>query len=99
MDNTLELSKILIQQASVTPEDAGCQPYLAELLTALGFQVESLPFADVSNLWARIGTQAPLLVFAGHTDVVPPGDSSAWHSPPFTATIRDGYCMAVVRLI
>lgn len=91
MPTVIEMAQALISRASVTPEDKGCQAYLAEQLTSLGFKVESLPFANVSNLWARLGTQAPLFVFAGHTDVVPPGDVSAWQYPPFNPTIYDGY--------
>lgn len=91
MNSTLELTRQLIEKQSVTPEDAGCQTLLAEKLRALGFRVEHLPFGDVDNLWAEIGDHGPLLVFAGHTDVVPPGPVEAWSSPPFEATERDGF--------
>ncbi len=91
MQTVVEIANALISRPSVTPDDAGCQTYLSEQLTQLGFHTEQLPFKDVSNLWARIGDRAPLFVFAGHTDVVPPGDVSAWQSDPFTPTIRDGY--------
>ena len=91
MSNTLELAKDLISRASVTPDDAGCQAMLGERLEKLGFSVESLRFGDVDNLWARRGNAAPLFVFAGHTDVVPPGPLEAWDSDPFTPTLRDGY--------
>lgn len=91
MSATLELSKELISRPSVTPLDGGCQILLADRLTALGFQCESMRFGDVDNLWARFGTQAPLFVFAGHTDVVPTGLETDWTSPPFSPTIRDGY--------
>ena len=87
---TLNLSKALIARRSVTPEDAGCQALLAERLAALGFHIEHLRFGEVDNLWARFGTQQPLFVFAGHTDVVPSGPESNWSSPPFTPTIKDG---------
>lgn len=91
MNTTLQLACDLIARQSVTPEDAGCQQLLAERLSALGFTVEHMPFGEVSNLWAEIGSNGPLLVFAGHTDVVPTGDETEWQSPPFTASERDGY--------
>lgn len=91
MSDTLELARQLINRASVTPEDAGCQALLAERLSALGFRIEHMPFAEVSNLWAEIGSHGPLLVFAGHTDVVPPGPEANWRSEPFLATEADGY--------
>ncbi|MBI5447495.1 MAG: succinyl-diaminopimelate desuccinylase [Gammaproteobacteria bacterium] len=87
----IELLKQLIACPSITPVDAGCQAILIQALRELGFQIESLPFGSVENFWARRGTKAPLFVFAGHTDVVPPGPLSAWHSPPFTPTLQDGY--------
>ena len=87
---TLSLSKALIARRSVTPQDAGCQSLLAERLAALGFHIEHLRFGEVDNLWARFGTQQPLFVFAGHTDVVPSGPESNWSSPPFTPTIKNG---------
>ena len=69
MSNTLELAKQLLERQSITPEDKGCQEILSERLKPLGFKIENMPFGDVKNLWARIGTEAPLFVFAGHTDV------------------------------
>ncbi|MFM1896273.1 MAG: hypothetical protein RLZZ385_1347, partial [Pseudomonadota bacterium] len=72
------------------PEDAGCQDILRGRLEQLGFAITSLPFGPVTNFWARYGDQQPLLVFAGHTDVVPPGPEQAWTSPPFTPSERDG---------
>ena len=90
MSATLELAKQLISRASVTPEDAGCQNLLAESLKSDGFHAEVMKFEDVTNLWLRRGNEAPLVVFAGHTDVVPPGPIEEWESPPFTPTIRDG---------
>ncbi len=89
-DPTLELAMALIAHRSITPEDAGCQQLLAERLQPLGFVIEPMPFGEVSNLWARRGEQAPLLLFAGHTDVVPSGPLAQWDSPPFTPTLRDG---------
>ena len=87
---TTALAKELIQRASVTPEDAGCQIILANILEALGYRVEHMDFGQVSNLWARIGDECPHLVFIGHTDVVPTGDESEWYYPPFSATEIDG---------
>ena len=89
-DRVLHYTTELIRRKSVTPEDAGCQQWLADKLSALGFQCEHLRFGHVDNLWARRGTQAPLFVFAGHTDVVPPGDETQWQSPPFAPQVRDG---------
>ncbi len=90
MSDTLELATELINRASVTPEDAGCQQLMRERLEAIGFRCDDLPFGEVSNFWARHGDAAPLLVFAGHTDVVPTGPLEQWLSDPFQAEIRDG---------
>lgn len=90
MDKTLALAQDLIAKPSVTPDDAGCQALLTSRLQALGFVCEDMPFDDVSNLWARHGAEAPLLVFAGHTDVVPPGPLDAWQTPPFKPTVENG---------
>jgi succinyl-diaminopimelate desuccinylase len=87
---TLELAQQLIRCPSITPNDAGCQTIIIDRLKKLHFKIESMRFGEVDNLFARWGTQAPLLVFAGHTDVVPPGPLTAWHSDPFQPTIRDG---------
>ncbi len=89
-DPTIDLLCELIRRPSVTPDDAGCQDLLIGRLEAVGFDCESMPFSDVSNLWARRGSDAPILCFAGHTDVVPPGAADAWESGPFEAEIRDG---------
>ncbi|MDX1405713.1 MAG: succinyl-diaminopimelate desuccinylase [Woeseiaceae bacterium] len=86
----LDLLCELIRRASVTPEDAGCQQLLAARLSAAGFACESIPQGAVSNLWARRGTEPPLLCFAGHTDVVPPGPAGDWHTDPFEPTLIDG---------
>jgi len=91
MSETLQLAQDLIARPSVTPEDKGCQDMIAERLSALGFHIEKLRFGEVDNLWARLNEDGPLLVFAGHTDVVPPGPVGQWESPPFEPTIRNGY--------
>ncbi|MBL4821460.1 MAG: succinyl-diaminopimelate desuccinylase [Gammaproteobacteria bacterium] len=90
MSATLQLTKELIAGESVTPADGGCQEIMINRLQALGFHIQRLPFADVSNFWAHYGSWEPLLVFAGHTDVVPSGPEHAWESPPFVPTERDG---------
>ena len=90
-DPTLDLTKALIRMRSVTPQDGGCQRLLAQRLQALGFEIEPMRFGDVDNLWARRGRTAPLVVFAGHTDVVPTGPLDQWHSDPFEPTERDGW--------
>ena len=90
MSPTLELARDLIARPSITPDDQGCQHLLADRLAALGFELEFMNFGAVTNLWARRGRQAPLLAFAGHTDVVPTGPETAWSSPPFQPTVRDG---------
>jgi succinyl-diaminopimelate desuccinylase len=80
----------LLRRRSITPEDAGCQPLLAGRLDKLGFVCESMRFGEVDNLWARRGNESPLFCFAGHTDVVPPGDEAGWDSDPFEPDQRDG---------
>lgn len=89
MSKTLEYTRELIRRPSVTPEDEGCQDWIIEKLEALGFQCETLWFEEVRNLWARRGSDGPLLVFAGHTDVVPTGDADKWRFDPFVPT-EDG---------
>ena len=91
MSRTLDLTKNLINRKSVTPEDAGCQEMMANILKPLGFEIEDLTFADTKNIWARRGTDGPLFCFAGHTDVVPTGPENKWQTPPFEATEKDGY--------
>jgi len=88
---TIDLLCDLIRRRSVTPDDAGCQALLSERLTDLGFTCETMQFNDVTNLWARRGTTAPVLCFAGHTDVVPPGDEDQWSTDPFEPTFKDGF--------
>lgn len=90
-DAVTELAAELISRPSVTPKDEGCQTLMAQRLEALGFTIEPMIFEDTTNLWARLGTQGPVFCFAGHTDVVPTGDISRWHTPPFVPTIIDGY--------
>jgi succinyl-diaminopimelate desuccinylase len=85
-----ELAAELIARRSVTPEDAGCQALIARRLAAAGFACESLRCGAVSNLWARRGARHPLLCFAGHTDVVPPGPLPEWRSDPFVPSERAG---------
>jgi succinyl-diaminopimelate desuccinylase len=86
---TIELAQDLIRRHSVTPEDANCQDMLTERLERLGFTAEQMNFGEVKNLWLRKGTEAPLFVFAGHTDVVPTGPENNWTHPPFEAEIHD----------
>ncbi|MET0046715.1 MAG: succinyl-diaminopimelate desuccinylase [Sedimenticola sp.] len=90
MSKTLDLAIDLISRRSITPEDAGCQDVMISRLEAIGFNIELMPFGEVENFWARRGTEGPLVAFAGHTDVVPPGRSEAWNSDPFAPEIRDG---------
>jgi succinyl-diaminopimelate desuccinylase len=90
MSDTLTLAKDLIARPSVTPEDAGCQSIMTQRLQTLGFHIEHLRFGDVDNFWARRGSDGPLFVFAGHTDVVPPGPESDWRHPPFSPTEENG---------
>ncbi len=87
---TLELAKALIARRSLTPDDAGCQDILIERLEKLGFGVERMRFGNVDNFWARLGKDAPIVCFAGHTDVVPSGPVANWESDPFAPEIRDG---------
>ncbi len=90
MSKTLALTEELIALHSVTPADGGCQLKMAERLVPLGFACETIASGDVTNLWARRGAAQPLLVFAGHTDVVPTGPLERWSSDPFVPTHRDG---------
>lgn len=90
MSQTLELTKALLARPSITPADAGCQPLIAGKLAQAGFVIESLPFGEVLNLWARRGKESPVFCFAGHTDVVPAGSREEWHSDPFQPQVRAG---------
>jgi len=94
MSTTLELAIDLLQRQSNTPLDAGCQELMISRLEPLGFKIERMRFGDVDNFYARRGTTAPLLVFAGHTDVVPTGPLDKWHTAPFEPTIKDGMLYA-----
>lgn len=89
MNDTLLLAQELIREASVTPLDGRCQEIIARRLSKLQFEIRQYPFGKVSNLWARHGSGSPLLVFAGHTDVVPTGPESEWSYPPFAATVAN----------
>jgi len=87
-----QLTEDLIRRPSVTPEDAGCLAIIGSRLEALGFTLERMDQDGVSNLWAFWGESGPLLCFAGHTDVVPTGERSAWSSDPFEPTeTANGY--------
>jgi len=90
MSATLELTQQLLACRSVTPDDGGCQPLIAARLVPLGFRAETIERNGTTNLWLRRGEQRPTVVFAGHTDVVPPGPREHWASDPFVPTVRDG---------
>src|ERR1035438_51346 len=90
MSDTLQLAQALIARRSLTPDDAGCQDMLIERLQKLSFHIERMRFGNVDNFWARRGTATPVVMFAGHTDVVPTGPVENWLSPPFEPAIRDG---------
>ena len=90
----IELLHELLRRQSVTPDDAGCQDVLIDRLQRIGFACETMQFGEVRNLWARRGDSGPVLCFAGHTDVVPPGSLDEWSSDPFEPTLRDGMLFA-----
>lgn len=91
MIDVIQLTKTLINKQSVTPEDAGCQELIKDLLKDSGFVNETMVFEDTTNLWSRKGITTPVFCFAGHTDVVPTGPLEKWNTPPFEATEKDGY--------
>jgi len=88
--DSIELTRALVRCPSVTPEDRGAQDVLIRVLEGLGFTCTKLKFGNIENFFARKGSSGPHLCFAGHTDVVPPGDEAAWSCPPFAAELRDG---------
>jgi succinyl-diaminopimelate desuccinylase len=90
MSSTLELAKQLISRRSLTPNDEGCLELIGSRLEPLGFRLERMRCGEVDNLWARRGSDGPVVCFAGHTDVVPTGPVEKWSSDPFTPTVRDG---------
>ena len=90
-EDVFDLACDLISCSSETPNDGGCQQLIAQRLTAAGFNVNHLPFGRVCNMWAQVGDGNPLVVFAGHTDVVPPGPLSQWTSPPYRPTVTGQY--------
>jgi succinyl-diaminopimelate desuccinylase len=90
----IDLLYELLRKKSVTPDDAGCQELMAARLDRIGFVCETMRFGDVTNLWARRGETGPVLCFAGHTDVVPPGDVNEWSSDPFEPEVREGQLYA-----
>ena len=90
----LKLTRDLLRRQSVTPADDGCQALLGAILEKSGFRLEPMRFGEVDNLWARRGNGGPVLCFAGHTDVVPPGPAEDWTVDPFAAEIREGSLIA-----
>src|ERR1700722_5428926 len=95
MNDALSIARDLLRCPSVTPADAGALGVLENILKAAGFEVHRVTFgepgtADIDNLYARIGNTAPHITFAGHTDVVPPGDESAWSHGAFAGEVKDG---------
>jgi succinyl-diaminopimelate desuccinylase len=90
MSAAIDLTAELLRRPSISPDDQGCLDVIGQRLAALGFSNERLDFGPVANLWSRRGRAAPMLCFAGHTDVVPTGPREAWRSDPFEPVIRDG---------
>ncbi|WP_428086314.1 succinyl-diaminopimelate desuccinylase [Candidatus Thioglobus sp.] len=90
MSKTLELAQALVSIDSITPNDKGCQALMTDVLKRANFKVTDLKFSEVDNFWAEHGSGSPVFVFAGHTDVVPVGDSSKWKLEPFSAKVVDG---------
>jgi len=93
-NETYELAVELLKRRSLTPDDGGCHDLIAARLEKIGFRVERHRHNGVDNLWARRGAEAPVVCFAGHTDVVPTGPLERWHSDPFVPTLRDGLLYA-----
>ncbi|MHB8455116.1 MAG: succinyl-diaminopimelate desuccinylase [Acidiferrobacterales bacterium] len=91
MSETLKLAMQLVERPSVTPRDEGCQEIMITRLERLGFEIHRLRSGEVDNFWAQRGEAAPLIAFAGHTDVVPAGPREEWTSDPFVPEVRDGY--------
>jgi succinyl-diaminopimelate desuccinylase len=96
MNDALSIAQALIRCPSVTPLDAGALGVLEDLLKSYGFETHRVVFseagtADVDNLYARLGSGVPHITFAGHTDVVPPGDEAAWSHGAFSGEVKDGY--------
>src|SRR6201989_3429634 len=94
--DALTIARDLVRCASVTPADAGALAVLENLLRSAGFEVHRITFsepgtADIDNLYARIGSEAPHITFAGHTDVVPPGDETEWSHGAFSGEVKDGF--------
>ena len=89
--DTIACVKALLARQSITPDDAGCQHQIGAWLAERGFVLRHMPFGEVSNLWATRGEGAPLVIFAGHTDVVPPGEVGLWRHPPFSAIAEEGH--------
>ena len=101
-DKAVAIAQSLIRCESVTPADAGALDALADALKPARFVIERLTFKDegsppIDNLFARIGDGPPHLCFAGHTDVVPPGDAELWSHPPFAAEIAEGRLSKAAR--
>jgi succinyl-diaminopimelate desuccinylase len=99
LPEALSLAQALVRCPSVTPAEGGALALIAGWLSEAGFRVERHVFSeggtpDIENLWAVIGHDGPTLVFAGHTDVVPPGDTARWSTPPFAGTVVDGKLIA-----
>jgi succinyl-diaminopimelate desuccinylase len=89
LKSVIEITQELIRRPSVTPSEAGCLDFIQEFLEAHQFVCHRLPFDDVDNLYARWGTSGSNFCFAGHVDVVPPGDPSGWIAEPFSGDIID----------
>jgi len=89
-DPTVLLCQDLMRRQSVTPEDAGCQALMIQRLRDIGFTCQALQFGEVTNFWAERGSTGPIIVLAGHTDVVPTGPAQQWQSDPFDPVIREG---------